>query len=167
LHSITYPKKTTRFFYKRFSKQILKKGCYSSIGFQILNNGSLRIHHLQVQDTGYYLCWAENLVRRNYAQIRLEVQGNLSYLWTLVFWKIVIVFLVPPSIDQIERHYTGIVGQSVKLSCQANGIPIPIITWHGIYNVSGTAIIDSFGNLYIDQLEWVIKEIGKEKEKKT
>ncbi|UJR25150.1 hypothetical protein I4U23_006509 [Adineta vaga] len=103
-------------------------------GFQILNNGSLRIHHLQVQDTGYYLCWAENLVRRTYAQIRLEVQ-------------------VPPSIDQIERHYTGIVGQSVKLSCQANGIPIPIITWHGIYNVSGTAIVDSFGNLYIDQLE--------------
>jgi len=66
-------------------------------------------------------------------------------------------FLVPPSIDQIERHYTGIVGQSVKLSCQANGIPIPIITWHGIYNVSGTAIIDSFGNLYIDQLEYAIR----------
>ncbi|CAF1357382.1 unnamed protein product [Adineta steineri] len=103
-------------------------------GFQILNNGSLRIHHLQVQDTGYYLCWAENLVRRTYAQIRLEVQ-------------------VPPSIDQIERHYTGIVDQSIKLSCQANGIPIPMISWYGIYNVSGTAIIDSFGNLYIDQLE--------------
>ena len=46
--------------------------------FQVLNNGSLRIHHLQVQDTGYYLCWAENLVRRNYAQIRLEVQGSLD-----------------------------------------------------------------------------------------
>ncbi len=45
------------------------------IGFQILNNGSLRIHHLQVQDTGYYLCWAENIVQRTYAQIRLEVQG--------------------------------------------------------------------------------------------
>ncbi|CAF0852080.1 unnamed protein product [Adineta ricciae] len=103
-------------------------------GFQILNNGSLRIHHLQVQHTGYYLCWAENLVRRTHAQIRLEVQ-------------------VPPSIDQIERHYTGIIGQSVKLSCQANGIPIPVIIWHGIYNASGTAIVDSFGNLYIDQLE--------------
>ncbi len=71
-------------------------------------------------------------------------------------------FLVPPSIDQIERHYTGIVGQSVKLSCQANGIPIPIITWHGIYNVSGTAIIDSFGNLYIDQLEYVIQLKNKD-----
>ncbi len=62
-------------------------------------------------------------------------------------------YLVPPSIDQIERHYTGFIGQSVKLSCQANGIPIPTITWHGIYNASGTAIIDSFGNLYVDQLE--------------
>ncbi|CAF2894680.1 unnamed protein product [Rotaria sp. Silwood2] len=103
-------------------------------GFQILNNGSLRIHHLQVQDTGYYICWAENLVQRAYAQVRLEVQ-------------------VPPSINQIERYYTGIVGQSVKLSCQANGIPIPNITWNGIYNISGTAIIDSFGNLYINQLE--------------
>jgi len=41
----------------------------------MLNNGSLRIHHLQVQDTGYYLCWAENIVQRTYAQIRLEVQG--------------------------------------------------------------------------------------------
>ncbi|CAF0772843.1 unnamed protein product [Rotaria sordida] len=103
-------------------------------GFQILNNGSLRIHHLQVQDTGYYMCWAENLVQRTHAQIRLEVQ-------------------VPPSINQIERYYTGIVGQSIKLSCQANGIPIPTITWHGIYNITGTAIIDSFGNLYINQLE--------------
>lgn len=45
-------------------------------GFQVLTNGSLRIHHLQIQDTGYYLCWAENLVRRTYAQIRLEVQGR-------------------------------------------------------------------------------------------
>jgi hypothetical protein len=71
--------------------------------------------------------------------------------------KNIFIYLVPPSIDQIERHYTGIVGQSVKLSCQANGIPIPTITWHGIYNESGTAIIDSFGNLYIDQLEYVIK----------
>jgi hypothetical protein len=61
--------------------------------------------------------------------------------------------LVPPSIDQIERHYTGTVGQSIKLSCQANGIPIPVITWHGIHNASGTALVDSFGNLYIDQLE--------------
>ena len=60
---------------------------------------------------------------------------------------------VPPSIDQIERHYTGFLGQSIKLSCQANGIPIPTITWHGISNASGTAIIDSFGNLYVDQLE--------------
>ncbi|CAF3856205.1 unnamed protein product, partial [Rotaria magnacalcarata] len=103
-------------------------------GFQTLNNGSLRIHHLRVQDTGYYLCWAENLVQRTYAQIRLEVQ-------------------VPPSIDQIEKYYSGTVGQSIKLSCQANGIPIPTITWHGVYNVSGTASIDSFGNLYISQLE--------------
>ncbi|CAF0756370.1 unnamed protein product [Rotaria sp. Silwood1] len=103
-------------------------------GFHILNNGSLRIHHLQVQDTGYYICWAENLVQRTHAQIRLEVQ-------------------VPPSINQIERYYTGIVGQSVKLSCQANGIPIPTITWRGIYNISGTAIIDSFGNLNINKLE--------------
>ena len=47
-------------------------------GFQVLTNGSLRIHHLQIQDTGYYLCWAENLVRRTYAQIRLEVQGSSS-----------------------------------------------------------------------------------------
>ncbi|CAF4755067.1 unnamed protein product [Rotaria socialis] len=106
----------------------------SEESFQTLNNGSLRIHHLRVQDTGYYLCWAENLVQRTYAQIRLEVQ-------------------VPPSIDQIERYYSGTVGQSIKLSCQANGIPIPTITWHGVYNVSGTASIDSFGNLYISQLE--------------
>jgi len=76
---------------------------------------------------------------------------------SFLFEKSSLFFLVPPSIDQIERHYTGIVGQSVKLSCQANGIPIPIITWHGIYNVSGTAIIDSFGNLYIDQLEYAIQ----------
>jgi len=91
-----------------------------------------------------------------------------SYFWIIVFffWKI-LIYLVPPSIDQVERHYTGFNGQSIKLSCQANGIPIPTITWRGIYNVSGTAIVDSFGNLYIDRLEWVIKEIGKEKEKKT
>ena len=61
--------------------------------------------------------------------------------------------LVPPTINQIERHYTGYVGQSIKLSCQANGIPIPRITWHGINNISGSVMIDSFGNLYIDQLE--------------
>lgn len=63
------------------------------------------------------------------------------------------VHLVPPTINQIERHYTGYIGQSIKLSCQANGIPIPRITWHGISNASGSATIDSFGNLYIDQLE--------------
>lgn len=60
---------------------------------------------------------------------------------------------VPPSIDQLERHYTGTVGQPLKLSCQANGIPIPHITWQGIHNASGTATVDSFGNLFIDQLE--------------
>ena len=134
------------------------------LGFQILNNGSLRIHHLQVQHTGYYLCWAENLVRRAHAQIRLEVQGIDVFFFrktTLMIYQ-----LVPPSIDQIERHYTGIIGQSVKLSCQANGIPIPIITWHGIYNASGTAIVDSFGNLYIDQLEYVVTK-GEKCRKKS
>ena len=78
--------------------------------------------------------------------------GSSRYFLLIKIFEI-LFYLVPPSIDQIERHYTGIVGQSVKLSCQANGIPIPTITWHGIYNVSGTAIIDSFGNLYINQLE--------------
>jgi len=32
---------------------------------------------LEVQDTGYYLCWAENLVQRTYAQVRVEVQGKI------------------------------------------------------------------------------------------
>ncbi len=57
------------------------------LGFQILNNGSLRIHHLQVQDTGYYLCWAENLVQRTYAQIRLEVQGFFLISESFVFFS--------------------------------------------------------------------------------
>ncbi len=55
-------------------------------GFQILNNGSLRIHHLQVHDTGYYLCWAENIVQRTYAQIRLEVQG-LFFDFLIIYFK--------------------------------------------------------------------------------
>lgn len=51
---------------------------FFALGFQVLNNGSLRIHHLQVHDTGYYLCWAENLVQRTHAQIRLEVQSPIN-----------------------------------------------------------------------------------------
>ena len=64
---------------------------------------------------------------------------------------------VPPSIEQVERDYTGVVGHSIKLACPANGIPIPTITWQGIYNQSGTAIIDSFGHLYIDHIEYVLR----------
>ena len=82
---------------------------FSSVGFQVLSNGSLRIHHLQIQDTGYYLCWAENLVRRTYGQVRLEVQGNEKFI---------------VSSQRCARPSSSTVDRSARTRFHRNGRPI-------------------------------------------
>lgn len=97
------------------------------------------------------MCWAENRVQKSFAQIRLEVQGKNDF---ENIEKIQIyLFLVPPTIDATEEINNAVVGQSVRLSCRATGVPNPEIIWQGVFNLTGSAIVDNFGNLYIDRIE--------------
>ena len=47
-----------------------------NVGYEILDNGSLKLWRPEVTDSGIYICVAENNAGRALGQVRLIVQGN-------------------------------------------------------------------------------------------
>ncbi|KAM6193100.1 hemicentin-2 [Sarcoramphus papa] len=77
---------------------------------QLLPGGSLQIDHVQVQDSGYYLCMASSPAGSDWRGLDLHV-------------------LVPPVIAPGPSNLTLLAQQPATLGCDAWGSPEPHIRW--------------------------------------
>nr|XP_054608122.1 hemicentin-1 isoform X2 [Nothobranchius furzeri] len=80
-------------------------------GFTSLPDGSLQISKVSLSDSGTYVCVAQNPAGNALGKTKLRVQ-------------------VPPVIRSETHEYVAPVDSSVTLHCQAEGSPLPFITWH-------------------------------------
>ncbi|XP_048759909.2 peroxidasin homolog isoform X4 [Ostrea edulis] len=105
----------------------------------MLNDGTLMIHNTVDSDKGTYQC----VVRTPNQEIRTN-KVQLTY------------SRAPPSMLTTPSDVSGQVGRSVRLSCQATGIPPPTITWKFNDNtiIPGRKhAVDTVGNLDITNLQ--------------
>ncbi|KAI5614770.1 hemicentin-1 isoform X1 [Silurus asotus] len=79
--------------------------------FTILPNGGLQISHAKVEDTGTYMCVAQNPAGTALGKTKLRVQ-------------------VPPVIRSSTKSYTVAVDGSVTLLCETEGYPTPSVSWY-------------------------------------
>ncbi|NXU50379.1 HMCN1 protein, partial [Turnix velox] len=79
-------------------------------GYTVLPTGSLQIAKVTVEDTGTYMCVAQNPAGTALGKIKLKVQ-------------------VPPVIKSHFKEYVVPVDQSISLRCEAEGYPGPEISW--------------------------------------
>ncbi|XP_069554671.1 matrix-remodeling-associated protein 5-like [Brachyistius frenatus] len=80
--------------------------------FEVLPNGTLVIQNVQLQDGGTYICSAHSFLGRDRLLTTLEV-------WTR-----------PPRMQLASyREATIHQGGEVRLECQADGIPTPLLSW--------------------------------------
>ncbi|ETE60133.1 Hemicentin-1, partial [Ophiophagus hannah] len=77
---------------------------------RVLSTGGLHIAFVQPTDTGHYTCNATNVAGSSSSSIELTV-------------------LVPPKIHAAENHYTVVENSQAVLSCVADGMPAPSVTW--------------------------------------
>ncbi|CAH1270966.1 HMCN1 [Branchiostoma lanceolatum] len=83
----------------------------NSLQHLVVPSGTLRIAAVQVQDSGRYTCVASNVAgdfRKDYI---LDVQ-------------------VAPSISEDKTEYTVVQGRQVVLTCDADGVPSPTVSWN-------------------------------------
>nr|XP_022314517.1 peroxidasin-like isoform X2 [Crassostrea virginica] len=105
----------------------------------VLTDGTLMIHNTVDSDKGTYQC----VVRTPNQEIRTN-KVQLTY------------SRATPSMVTTPSDTSGQVGQSVRLSCQATGIPTPVISWkfNSITIIpSRKYAVDTVGNLDIADLQ--------------
>ncbi|XP_062584185.1 peroxidasin-like isoform X2 [Saccostrea cucullata] len=105
----------------------------------MLNDGTLMIHNTVDSDKGTYQC----VVRTQDQEIRTN-KVQLTY------------SRAAPSMVTTPSDSSGQIGQSIRLSCQATGIPPPTITWkfNDVTIVPSSKYnVDSIGNLDISDLQ--------------
>ncbi|KAJ8376139.1 hypothetical protein SKAU_G00067190 [Synaphobranchus kaupii] len=78
--------------------------------FTVLPNGGLQISRAKVDDSGTYMCVAQNPAGTALGKTKLKVQ-------------------VPPVISSQTKSYTAALDTSVTLLCRAEGYPTPAVTW--------------------------------------
>ncbi|KAL4635075.1 hemicentin-1 [Arapaima gigas] len=79
--------------------------------FTVLPSGALQITRAKVEDSGTYMCVAQNLAGTALAKTKLKVQ-------------------VPPIISSQTKSYVVAFDSSITLQCQSDGNPAPEIIWH-------------------------------------
>ncbi|KAK1804810.1 hypothetical protein P4O66_003652 [Electrophorus voltai] len=79
--------------------------------FTVLPNGGLQISWARVEDSGTYMCVAQNPAGTALGKTKLRVQ-------------------VPPVISSNVKSYTVAVDGAVTLQCQTEGYPSPSVSWH-------------------------------------
>ncbi|MBN3312119.1 HMCN1 protein, partial [Atractosteus spatula] len=80
-------------------------------GFTVLPNGGLQIARARVEDSGTYMCVAQNPAGTALGKTKLKVQ-------------------VPPVITSQTKGYIVALDASVTLLCQTEGYPTPEVTWY-------------------------------------
>ncbi|XP_055041763.2 hemicentin-1 isoform X2 [Misgurnus anguillicaudatus] len=80
-------------------------------GLTVLPNGGLQISKAKVEDSGTYMCVAQNPAGTALGKTKLRVQ-------------------VPPVITSYIKAYTVALDGSVTLQCNSEGFPTPSITWY-------------------------------------
>ncbi|KAL2089466.1 hypothetical protein ACEWY4_014154 [Coilia grayii] len=80
-------------------------------GFSVLPSGSLQISRARAEDTGTYMCVAQNPAGTALGKTKLRVQ-------------------VPPVISSDSKSYMVAMDTSVTLQCQVDGHPTPAVSWH-------------------------------------
>ncbi|XP_012784766.2 hemicentin-2 [Ochotona princeps] len=105
---------------------------------QVLPGGQLRILRASPEDTGNYLCIAQNSVGSSVGKMRLVVQ-------------------VPPVIEAGLSDLSTIEGSHVLLPCTARGSPQPDISWEKdgqpVSGAQGKFILQPSGELLVRNLE--------------
>uniref|UniRef100_A0A8C3SN85 Ig-like domain-containing protein n=1 Tax=Chelydra serpentina TaxID=8475 RepID=A0A8C3SN85_CHESE len=94
-----------------------------------LPSGSMKITETRVSDSGMYICEATNIAGNVTQSVKLNVY-------------------VPPKIQRGPRVMKVQVGHRVDISCNAQGIPPPTVTW---FKGRNTMLID--GGQYISNLD--------------
>ncbi|XP_047673954.1 hemicentin-1 isoform X2 [Tachysurus fulvidraco] len=79
--------------------------------FTVLPNGGLQISQAKVEDSGTYMCVAQNPAGTALGKTKLRVQ-------------------VPPVITSNTKSYAVAVDGSVTLQCQTEGYPTPLVSWY-------------------------------------
>ncbi|XP_049335709.1 hemicentin-1 isoform X1 [Astyanax mexicanus] len=77
----------------------------------LLPSGSLQISRAKIEDSGTYMCVAQNPAGTALGKTKLRVQ-------------------VPPVINSSTKSYDVAVDGSVTLQCQSEGYPTPSVIWH-------------------------------------
>lgn len=80
--------------------------------YEVLRNGTLSIHNTNIKDRGQYLCTAENDHGMDKLLVTLSVVAYPSR-------------ILEPKIRQMKV----LAGNTIALSCQAEGRPTPMISW--------------------------------------
>lgn len=80
--------------------------------FEVQSNGTLVIHNVQLQDRGQYLCIARNLHGIDKMMVTLVVLAH-----------------APKMMLPRHKDVTVYLGNSALLECQAQGLPLPNISW--------------------------------------
>lgn len=80
--------------------------------YEVLRNGTLSIHNTNIKDRGQYLCTAENDHGMDKLLITLSVVAYPSR-------------ILEPKMRQIKV----LAGNSIELTCKAEGRPTPLISW--------------------------------------
>ncbi|XP_077336941.1 matrix-remodeling-associated protein 5 [Lithobates pipiens] len=80
--------------------------------FEVLDNGTLQIQNLQLQDRGQYMCTAQNKHGIDKMTVTLAVIANQ-----------------PKMVSSRYRDILIYLGDTIILDCNATGIPTPHISW--------------------------------------
>ncbi|XP_013377196.1 PREDICTED: hemicentin-1 isoform X3 [Chinchilla lanigera] len=75
-----------------------------------LPSGSMKITEARISDSGMYLCVATNIAGNVTQSVKLSVH-------------------VPPKIQHGPKHMKIQVGHQVDIPCNAQGSPLPVVTW--------------------------------------
>nr|XP_045732354.1 hemicentin-1 [Mirounga angustirostris] len=104
--------------------------------YTFLPSGSMKIIETRVSDSGMYLCVATNIAGNVTQSVKLNVH-------------------VPPKIQRGPKLTKVQVGQRVDIPCDAQGTPLPVITWfkgRSALPVDGVQHVSNLdGTLSIDQ----------------